>query len=134
MLAFAVKVLEIISVLRYSIFKEHYSRRWQGSRILVFPAVWPGRAAVTLSFVASIAAKALTSAGYVSLVGAPGFEPGTSALSGLRSSQLSYAPVLSRSIEPVVSVRLALAGLHPLVETIGIEPTTSAVQGLRSPS
>ena len=26
-------------------------------------------------------------------VGAPGFEPGTSALSGLRSNQLSYAPV-----------------------------------------
>ena len=28
-----------------------------------------------------------------SLVGAPGFEPGTSALSGQRSSQLSYAPI-----------------------------------------
>ena len=26
-------------------------------------------------------------------VGAPGFEPGTSALSGLRSNQLSYAPL-----------------------------------------
>ena len=32
------------------------------------------------------------SIGGSALVGAPGFEPGTSALSGLRSSQLSYAP------------------------------------------
>lgn len=30
----------------------------------------------------------------IRLVGAPGLEPGTSALSGLRSNQLSYAPMV----------------------------------------
>ena len=49
------------------------------------------------------------------LVGLSGLEPPTLRLSVVRSSQLSYRPIL-------------------LVEIVGIEPATSCLQGRRSPS
>ena len=51
---------------------------------------------------------------YLRLVGPSGLEPPTLRLSVVRSSQLSYGPVL--------------------VEIVGIEPATSCLQGRRSPS
>ena len=45
------------------------------------------------------------------MVGVPGIEPGTSSLSGTRSNQLSYTP---------------------LVEAAGFEPATSGLQSRRS--
>ena len=56
----------------------------------------------------------LRSNGKLELVGPSGLEPPTLRLSVVRSSQLSYGPVL--------------------VEIVGIEPATSCLQGRRSPS
>ena len=50
-------------------------------------------------------------------VGAPGFEPGTSALSGLRSNQLSYAPLAMAG-----NRRRAEDGAGEPVENVDIRP------------
>lgn len=43
-------------------------------------------------------------------VGVPGFEPGTSALSGLRSNQLSYTPVFCTAGTMLIDLGL---GINP---------------------
>jgi hypothetical protein len=58
----------------------------------------------------------------IGMVGMPGFEPGTSSLSGTRSNQLSYTPLLWR----------VPRGWRSLVEPDGLEPTTSCLQSRRS--
>ena len=92
------------------------------------------------------------------LVGPSGLEPPTLRLSVVRSSQLSYGPVVdtcSISLAALHAVRLAHFAASPLprrpaslgsarildvlaiislVEIVGIEPATSCLQGRRSPS
>ena len=92
------------------------------------------------------------------LVGPSGLEPPTLRLSVVRSSQLSYGPIVdtsSISLAALHAVRLAHFAASPLprrpaslgsarsldvlaiislVEIVGIEPATSCLQGRRSPS
>ena len=92
------------------------------------------------------------------LVGPSGLEPPTLRLSVVRSSQLSYGPIVdtsSISLSALQAVRLAHFAASPLprrpaslgsarsldvlatislVEIVGIEPATSCLQGRRSPS
>ena len=92
------------------------------------------------------------------MVGPSGLEPPTLRLSVVRSSQLSYGPIVdtcSISLAALHAVRLAHFAASPLprrpaslgsarsldvlaiillVEIVGIEPATSCLQGRRSPS
>ena len=92
------------------------------------------------------------------LVGPSGLEPPTLRLSVVRSSQLSYGPVVdtcSISLDALYTIRLVHFAASPLprrpaslgsarsldvlaiislVEIVGIEPATSCLQGRRSPS
>ncbi len=66
------------------------------------------------------------------LVGVPGFEPGTSSLSGTRSNQLSYTPdealtPLSKHIKNI-SINTFFAFQKMLVEAKGFEPLTFSLQ------
>ena len=60
------------------------------------------------------------------MVGLSGLEPPTSRLSGGRSNQLSYKPILSGLVISFL--------LKPLVEISGIEPLTPCLQSRCSPS
>ena len=92
------------------------------------------------------------------LVGPSGLEPPTLRLSVVRSSQLSYGPIVdtsSISLAALYTARLVHFAASPLprrpaslgsarsldvlaiiqmVEIVGIEPATSCLQGRRSPS
>ena len=92
------------------------------------------------------------------MVGPSGLEPPTLRLSVVRSSQLSYGPVVdtcSISLDALYTIRLVHFAASPLprrpaslgsarsldvlaiislVEIVGIEPATSCLQGRRSPS
>ena len=88
------------------------------------------------------------------MVGVPGLEPGTSALSGLRSNQLSYTPN-SGPAESLWEARIcarlhtltyglhakaryslpsAFASCKEMVEATGFEPVTLGLQSRCSPS
>ena len=87
------------------------------------------------------------------MVGPSGLEPPTLRLSVVRSSQLSYGPVVDMdflSLAAAQTPQLAHSVMSPLprqtlrwfaselegllVEIVGIEPATSCLQGRRSPS
>ena len=55
------------------------------------------------------------------MVGVTGIEPVTSSLSGTRSNQLSYTPILATRA-------------FQLVEATGLEPVTPSLQSLCSPN
>ena len=71
-----------------------------------------------------------TSAGSLLLVGSNGFEPSTSRLSGARSNQLSYEPILVA----VLYHSFPSLDLSQVVEMKGFEPLTPCLQGRCSPS
>jgi hypothetical protein len=58
------------------------------------------------------------------MVGLDRLELSTSPLSGVRSSHLSYRPVLRQTLSPAASPRHSLQSGN-LVELVGIEPATS---------
>ena len=67
------------------------------------------------------------------VVGLDGLEPSTSRLSGVRSSHLSYKPILFASLSAFGSRHLSCRHCR-LVEMMGFEPMTPCLQGRCSPS
>ena len=67
------------------------------------------------------------------VVGVPGFEPGTSSLSGTRSNQLSYTPIRNPNFEYRIS-NFEFLRAAQVVEATGFEPVTFCLQSRCSTS